>query len=101
MVFAVGSSAIDSKSIPDIRNRNLTEEDQKKIKFYYFRGGYHRKALTLPSKIIMSVVSKLVFEKLRKERPEFSEILNMMKNGGDYTQAADISSLKFELNLPN
>jgi menaquinone-dependent protoporphyrinogen IX oxidase len=91
VVFAVGSAAPDSFSIPVIKKHNIPEH--AKTEFFYFRGGYDKKALSLPSKIIMSIVSTLVFKNIQKRKPEFKDILAMMKDGGDYTQTEDISPL--------
>jgi len=57
------------------------------------RGGYNKQALSLPSRIIMWIVSNLVFKNMQKRKPEFTEILAMMKNGGDFTQTEDLSLL--------
>lgn len=93
VVFAVGSAANDSFSIPIIKKSNLTEEELKKIRFFYFRGGYNKESLTLQSKMIMSIVSTLVFKRIQNKKPEFKEILEMMNDSADYTQTENISSL--------
>jgi len=106
-IFAVGSAAHDSFSIPIIKKQNLTEQESDKIKFFYFRGGYDKNSLTLSSRMIMSIVSKLVFRNIQNAKPEFKDILEMMKDGADYTQTEDISSLvlyvksktDFEINI--
>jgi menaquinone-dependent protoporphyrinogen IX oxidase len=93
VVFAVGSAANDSFSIPIIKNHNLTKQELERIDFFYFRGGYNKDMLTLPSKAVMSIVSSLVFKRIQNKKPEFKEILEMMKNGADYTETEDIFPL--------
>ena len=92
-VFAVGSAAGNSFSIPIIKNHNLSVKEQKRMEFFYLRGGYDKQALSLPSRIIMGIVSNIVFKNMQKKKPEFTEILEMMKNGGDFTQTEDLSPL--------
>jgi hypothetical protein len=41
----------------------------------------------------MSIVSTLVFKNIQEKKPEFKDILEMMKDGADFTATADISSL--------
>jgi menaquinone-dependent protoporphyrinogen IX oxidase len=93
VVFAVGSASGDSFSIPIIKKHNLTEHEHKSIEFFYFRGGYDREKLTLSSRVLMSVVSVLVFRNLQEKKPEFKDILDIMENSADYTQTEDISPL--------
>ena len=90
-VFAVGSA--DSFSIPIIKKRNLSPSEQQRMEFFYFRGGYNKNALSWSSRIIMAIVSTIVFKNMQKKKPEFVEILEMMKNGGDFTQTEDITPL--------
>jgi hypothetical protein len=49
--------------------------------------------LTFPSKAIMSIVSSLVFKRIQNKKPEFKEILEIMKNSADFTETEDISPL--------
>jgi hypothetical protein len=93
VVFAVGSAANDSFSVPIIKKHNLSKQELERIDFFYFRGGYNKDMLTFPSKAIMSIVSSLVFKRIQNKKPELKEILEMMKNGADYTEAEDIFPL--------
>jgi len=93
VVFAVGSASRESFSIPIIKKYNLTEHELESTEFFYFCGGYDRKKLTPLSRVIMSVVSVLVFRNLQKKKPEFKDILDMMENSADYTQTEDIFAL--------
>jgi hypothetical protein len=54
--------------------------------------------LTFPSKAVMSLVSSLVFKKIQNKKPEFKEILEMMKNCADFTESEDIFPLVTNVN---
>jgi menaquinone-dependent protoporphyrinogen IX oxidase len=93
VVFAVGSAANYSFSIPIIKKYNLNEQELERVEFFYFRGGYNKDKLTFLSKTIMSIVSTLVFKRIQNTKPEFKEILEIMKNSTDFTETEDIFSL--------
>ena len=58
VVFAVGASPPRENVLDEVRNNNFSEE-QKKIMFFYLRGGFNYGKLNFSNKILMMYVSNL------------------------------------------
>jgi flavodoxin len=53
VVFAVGASPPRENVLDEIRNNNFSDEEQKKIMFFYLRGGFNYSKLNFSNKILM------------------------------------------------
>jgi len=66
IVFAVGASEANEDTIEEIRKRHFTG-DLSDIPFYYCRGAWDEELLSLPHKLLIRVIKRLVSNKKREE----------------------------------
>jgi len=87
IVFATGASPSREEVIEEVKNKNFTSEQQKKIQFFYFRGGFDYNKLKLFDKILMTLL---------KWRLKTKKELNSDEKGmlAAYNRPADFTSKK-------
>ena len=91
-VFACGASAPDDKVLEDVKKRNFSEDELKRISFHYFRGGFDFDKLNFINKLIMSLMKKMLERK--KERTEEEQgMLDSYDNPADFTDRENIKAL--------
>ncbi|MGI6176739.1 MAG: flavodoxin domain-containing protein [Christensenellales bacterium] len=66
IVFATGASPSNETVIQEVRNKNLTLQQQTHVEFFYLRGGFNFKALPLFDKILMSLLKNKITRKQKK-----------------------------------
>lgn len=58
VVFATGASPARSEVVEEVRDKNLTKEEQGKVAFFYLRGGFDYDKLDLKDKMLMTMMKK-------------------------------------------
>lgn len=69
VVYATGASPSRQETIDEIRDRNITDEQQKKINFFYLRGGFNFKKLGPVNKLLMNI---LKWQLMRKDKDKLT-----------------------------
>lgn len=67
VVFASGASPFREESLTEVKNRNFSAEQQKKIQFFYLRGGFNYHKLTVIDKILMTLLKLKIKHKIKKK----------------------------------
>lgn len=91
-VFATGASPAREEVINEVRNNNFTPEQQKRIRFFYLRGGFDFNKLTLFNKGIMSIM-KLCLKKTKNPTPDDLGMLEAFDHPVDFTDEKNITEL--------
>lgn len=68
IVFASGASPKSEKVIEEVKNRNFTMEQQKKIHFFYLRGGFDYSKLGFFDKTVMLLMKFLILRKVKQKK---------------------------------
>ena len=55
IVFAVGASPPRESILDEVRNSNFSEEEQKRLKLFYLRGGFNFSKLDRSNKVLMAL----------------------------------------------
>lgn len=93
VVFATGATSHEAeKAVCDIRNNNLTSEEQRTIPFYYYDGGidYERMKL-IPKKVLHVLRNSLEKNKARTE--DENHMLMMLSESHDMTNKEYLADL--------
>ena len=56
IVFATGATPVREETTAEIRNKNISGEQQKHIQFFYLRGGFDYSKLTAFDKVLMTLL---------------------------------------------
>lgn len=91
-VFATGASPSREETINEIRNKNLTPEQQKQIKFFYLRGGFDYSKLGLIDKFLMSLL-KIQIKRKKVRTPDEKGLLAAYNTPVDFTQKKYIADI--------
>ncbi|MGE5606285.1 MAG: flavodoxin domain-containing protein [Bacteroidota bacterium] len=91
-VFATGASPAREEVINEVRNNNFTPEQQKRIRFFYLRGGFDFNKLTPFLKAVMSLMK---WSLKRKKNPNEDErgMLSAFDRPVDFTDEKNIKEL--------
>ncbi|GLC32648.1 flavodoxin domain-containing protein [Clostridium omnivorum] len=73
VIFATGASPSSQRVIDEVVSKNFTSEQQKYIKFFYFRGGFDYKKLNFFDKFLMNLL-KLKIKSKAKDKLTKDEI---------------------------
>lgn len=96
IVYATGASPWSEKVLNEIRNRNFTPEQQKRIGFFYLRGGFNLNGLGLFDRFLMKLLKMKILSKKKKGIPldgDETGMLNAMENPVDFTKKENIKEL--------
>jgi menaquinone-dependent protoporphyrinogen IX oxidase len=96
VVFATGVSPSRNEAITEIINKNLHEEMQKQIKFFYLRGGFDYKRLKPLDKVMMTLLKwKITSKKLLRIKliPDERGMLAAYDIPVDFTRKKNIKAL--------
>lgn len=87
IVFGVGATPVRPEIYEEVKNRNLTKEQQDRVAFFLLRGGYDNNKLTFVDKILMQCMK--IYLKSKKE-------LNADERGmlNSYTHPVDFTDKK-------
>lgn len=93
-VFAVGATPVRDDVIPLLISENLTSEEQKNIRLFYFRGGFDYDALKIKDKILMILLKLKIKMKPQKDRtPDEKGMINVYDQRTDFSQKKSIEEL--------
>ena len=92
IVFACGASPARPEIIDEILTHNFNREQEKKIKFFYLRGGFDYSKLGFKDKILMSL---LKFKLKRKKTLTADErgMLNAYDHPMDFTRKENLEEM--------
>ena len=94
VVFATGASPSREEVLNDVINKNFTTEQQKYIKFFYFRGGFNYSKLNLFDKFLMTLLKWKIKNK-KKDTLTTDEIgmLAIYEKSVDFTKKEHITAI--------
>lgn len=94
IVFAVGATPVRADVVPLLMSENLTVEEQKNIKLFYFRGGFDYSALKFKDKLMMSLLRLKIKMKPEKDRTADEKgMINVYDQRTDFSQKNSINEL--------
>lgn len=92
VVFATGASPARQEVIEEIKNKNFTSEQQKKMQFFYFRGGFDYSKLKPFDKMLMTILKWRL--KTKKElTPDEKGMLAIYNKPTDFTSKKNIEEM--------
>ncbi len=91
-VFANGFSLGDKESIEKIKEKNLSSEELRNIRFFYMRGAFYMEKLPLKEKMMMTIVKKAMKDKEDLEEDE-RMLLDALNNPFDHVDRENIKAL--------
>lgn len=92
IVFAVGASPPRENVFEEVKNRNFSIEEQKKIAFFYLRGGFNYSKLNFTNKLLMLILKV----RLRMKKDKTSDekgMLTAYANPIDCTKKENIKQI--------
>lgn len=92
VLFTTGASPQRDETVEEVRNANLSAEEQKTIPFFYFRGGFNYDRLDLLNKILMTLL-KWKLKLIRNKTPDMLGMLNVYDHPMDFTRRDAIAQL--------
>lgn len=92
IIFAVGATPPTKEALDEIKNKNFTPEEQKKIQFYYLRGGFDYDKLDLKNKILMKLLQIRLTLK-RNRTPDEKGMLAAYSKPMDFTKKEKIKKI--------
>lgn len=84
IVFGVCASPCRPEIVEEVKNKNLTAEQQEVIEFYLLRGGFDKKKLTFVDKILMQIL-KISLKNKKELTPDERGMLNAYTTPVDFT----------------
>lgn len=96
VVFAVGVSPVREESLTEVKNKNFAAEQQKKIQFFYLRGGFDYHKLRWTDKILMSILKRSIMNKAKKKKELTADekgLLEVFERPVDYTVQDNIKEI--------
>ncbi|MDF2686196.1 MAG: hypothetical protein K0S55_1377 [Clostridia bacterium] len=97
IIFTLGATPVRPEIFEEVKKSNLTEEQQKYIKFFMLRGGFDYNKLSFIDKILM----KLLKAKIKsKKNPDADErgMLNSYTHPVDFTNEKNIKPIVDAIN---
>lgn len=91
-IYTTGASPVSEKVTSEIKNRNFTPDEQKKVHFFYFRGGFDFSKLDLKNKILMTLMKWKILSK-KNRTPDEKGMLDAFYNPVDFTDKNNITEL--------
>lgn len=96
-VFATGASPAREETICEVRDENFTPEQQKHIKFFYFRGGFNYDKLKLFDKSLMTLM-RWILKRKKELTPDERGMLAIYDNPVDFTDRKYIDEIVAYIN---
>jgi flavodoxin len=92
IVFGVGATPVRPEIYEEVKNRNLTKEQQDRVAFFLLRGGYDNNKLTFVDKILMQCMK--IYLKSKKElNADERGMLNAYTHPVDFTDKKHIEPI--------
>lgn len=96
VLFTTGASPQKEEAIEEVRNANLTPEEQKYIPFFYLRGGFDFDKLDLLNKVIMTLL-KWKLKMTKNKTVDEIGMLNAYYTPMDFTRKEHLDELLREI----
>lgn len=94
IIFTVGASPNKPGILEEIKENNFSKEEQKNIKFFYFRGGFNYSKLGLWNKFLMSLMKWKI--KLTPKNKRTSDERGMLAG---FEKPVDFTNKKYLIDL--
>ncbi|MBH1942113.1 flavodoxin [Mobilitalea sibirica] len=95
-VFAVGATPVREETTEELKNMNFTEEQRKKIHFYYLRGGFDYTRLSPLYRFLMTL-KKLQLKKVKNPDADVNGMLASYDHPLDFTKKKYIEPIVNEV----
>lgn len=92
IIFGVGAGPEKKEAIDEMRNKNLTQEEQERIKMFYMRGGFDFRKLGFLDKLMMNVM-RLVLLSKKEKTDEQKKLLASYAHPVDFTNKKNTEEL--------
>lgn len=92
--FATGATPSRADVVPEIRQINFSENEQKSVNLFYMRGGYSFRDLNIMDKVLMTLLKVKI--RLKREADRTADERGMLAAYGrpvDFTRARHIEPL--------
>lgn len=92
IVFGSSASPARPEIVEEVRDRNLTREQQQTIDFFLLRGGFDKQKLTWVDSILMQIM-KISLKRKKNPTPDEIGMLNAYDNPVDFTSEKAIEPI--------
>lgn len=84
IVFGLGASPVRPAIVEEVKNKNLTKEQQETIDFFLLRGGFDKRKLTPVDRFLMQIM-KINLKMKKNPTPDERGMLNAFNHPVDFT----------------
>jgi flavodoxin len=84
IVFGLGASPVRPAIVDEVRDKNLTKEQQETIEFFLLRGGFDKRKLTPMDNILMKIM-RINLKMKKHPTPDERGMLNAYSHPVDFT----------------
>ena len=92
IVFGSSASPARPEIVEEVRNRNLTKEQQETVDFFLLRGGFDKSKLTPMDRVLMQIM-KISLQRKKVLTPDESGLLNAYDTPVDFTSEKNIEPI--------
>ncbi len=92
VIFASGASPFKPEVLEEVKNKNFSVEQQKKIAFFYLRGGFDSNKLPIVEKILMKLLNIKIKHKKKKGEELTADERGMLEA---YEKPIDFTDIKY------
>jgi len=92
IVFGVGASPVRPAVVEEVKNKNLTEEQQQTIEFFLLRGGFDKRRLTPVDGVLMQIM-KINLKMKKNPTADERGMLNAYIHPVDFTSEKHIEPI--------
>jgi menaquinone-dependent protoporphyrinogen IX oxidase len=92
IVFASGATPPREEALTEVRNKNFSPEELKRIRFFYFRGGFDYHKLKPVDKMLMNLL-KWILKRKKNLTADERGMLEVYDHPADFTQKKNIDEL--------
>jgi len=92
IVFGLGASPVRPAIVEEVKNKNLTKEQQETIEFFLLRGGFDKRKLTPVDSVLMTLM-RINLKMKKHPTPDERGMLNAYTHPVDFTDEKLIESI--------
>ncbi len=92
ILFGVGASPVRPAVVEEVKNRNLTAEQQESIDFFLLRGGFDKRRLRSIDRLLMQIM-KINLKRKKNPTPDERGMLNAYSHPVDFTDEKHIRAI--------
>ncbi len=94
IIFTTGASPLRENILDEVKNANFSDEEQKRLRFFYLRGGFDYDRLDFVNKILMTLMKwKIKLTKPEKRTPDERGMLAAYEKPVDFTKKENLNEL--------